>query len=82
MNTKIVQSSILLAELAEKKKKTCASIYPFEDLECGQSFTEPLDHLKLNSLRSIVSRRNKKQDKFFVVAVHEDLNLIEVGRVE
>jgi len=54
--------------------------YPWIQLKVGESFVVQKTEAKLSSLRSMVSRAQKKYGKKFKVAVHE--GCYEVGRVQ
>ena len=76
---RVVESDIkeeLIPSLHHRKK------YPFEMLLPGQSFVIPIDEVKPASLRTIVSRRNQRSEKQFVVVTHKEFNCFEVGRIK
>lgn len=83
MPLQIVQSSPKANEAAEKKASERAEMYPFEQLEKGQSFTLPIDECNWKSLRIIVYKRNSKYkgEREFAFIKHEDLGLVEVARI-
>jgi hypothetical protein len=54
--------------------------YPWNELECGQSFAIPKDKIKLSTLRPMATAKGKRWNKKFKVIEHADV--YEVGRVE
>uniref|UniRef100_A0AAU7YTV7 Uncharacterized protein n=1 Tax=Stenotrophomonas phage vB_SmaS_QH3 TaxID=3229738 RepID=A0AAU7YTV7_9CAUD len=83
MPVQIVASSPKAKEVAETKREQRAEMYPFDQLEIGQSFTVPLDECNWKSLRIIVYKRNAKYkgEREFSFLKHDDLNLVEVARI-
>lgn len=83
MSIPIVQSSSKAAEIAKlyEQQKHTLTVYPFDQLEVGQSFSVELDEKKYKSIHAIASRKGKMQKKKFVVIRHTDLNLLEVARI-
>ena len=79
MEIQIVQSSDKMKEDAVKSALK-AELYPFDKLEAGQSFTLAIESANLQSLRTIASRKSKNGKRFAVV-LHEELSLVEVGRL-
>lgn len=53
--------------------------YPWNELECGQSFAIPKDRIKLLTLRPMATAKGKKLNKKFRVVEHGDC--YEVGRL-
>jgi hypothetical protein len=53
--------------------------YPFNSLQIGQSFPIKKDEVKLETLRSIVSKAGKKLEMKFRVISHDEC--YEVGRI-
>jgi hypothetical protein len=79
----IVESSPQAKEAAETKRKKRAEMYPFEQLEVGQSFTVPLDECNWKSLQTIVYKRNAaNEDREYTFVKHDGLNLAEVARIK
>lgn len=80
MTYQIVQASQQALNKAEVSNR---SIYPFSQLEVGQSFLVPIAEVTEVNLRMAVSRQNKKKDgKNFTVVKHgEPHNVFEVARV-
>lgn len=58
-------------------------LYPFEDLEIGQSFILRNHAIKLASIRSAASAKGIKLHRKFKVAecVEDGTHIIEVGRI-
>lgn len=80
MSIQIVESSPAALAIIEKKEfKKKDSIYPFNQLNVGQSFTVPMAECNLQSIRVIAGRKSKN-DKMFTVVVHADLEIVEVAR--
>ena len=80
MAIEIVTMSPQAEAFAKAKAKSLALVYPFDDLQAGQSFTVPKAEANLGSLRAIASRKSKGE-KRFVVIKHEELGVVEVARV-
>lgn len=72
-------------EKQEKPKVKQNVIYPFDDLEVGQSFTLPLDGCNWKSLRISTYHKNardrSKEGRHFAFFKHEEINLCEVARI-
>lgn len=83
MPVQIVASSPKAKEAAETKRKTRGEMYPFEQLQVGQSFTVQLDECNWKSLRIITYKRNAKfkGEREFTFVKHDYLNLVEVARI-
>lgn len=65
-----------------KTERNRASLYPFDDLDVGTSFTCKLEAVNWKSLRVCVSQRNKRNNgKKFVFIKHDNLGLCEVARI-
>ena len=54
--------------------------YPFDAMECGQSFVIVFGEVNESTLRNIVSTQNAGGEKKFIVVKHSDLKLYEVAR--
>lgn len=83
MAIQITESSPKAAEAAKVKRETRAEMYPFDQLNVGQSFTVPFDECNWKSLRIIVYKRNAKYkgEREFAFIKHDDLSLVEVARI-
>lgn len=66
-------------KIKEDRRKIVKYNFPWDIIECGQSFTIPIEQIKLITLRSKASVFGKKLNKRFKVAIHDDC--YEVGRV-
>lgn len=66
--------------LALKSQPKANTLYPFDALENGQSFTVKLEGANLPSLQAIASRKSKNGKQFRVLR-HEDLQVVEVARI-
>lgn len=53
--------------------------FPWDTIECGQSFAVPKDEIKLLTLRPMATAKGKKLNKKFRVVEHDDC--YEVGRL-
>lgn len=84
MAVSIVESSPKVKEVKKNKQEQRGEMYPFEQLEVGQSFTVPLAECNWKSLRIIVYKRNAKfkGEREFVFVKHDDLQLCEVARIQ
>lgn len=80
MSIEIVSMSPKAVEVSKTHSQLPQSVYPFDKLEAGQSFTVPKSEAKLGSLRAIASRKSKG-GKRFVVIQHEEPALVEVARL-
>lgn len=67
-------------KLLKPEPKQTKHDFPWLTLECGQSFIVQFEEMKLQTLRPLVSNMNRKLNKKFKIAVHD--NCYEVGRVE
>lgn len=85
------QSSPQATQARENKERRNGPdpMYPFKELEAGQSFTVPLDECNWKSLRALVYKQNRlyrnghgEQDREFVFVKHDGLNLAEVARIK
>lgn len=72
----------------KSKERESKSLYDFEVLEVGMSFTVPLAECNWKSLRTTVYKKNKEyrradgsQDREFAFIKHDELNLVEVARI-
>lgn len=54
--------------------------FPWDKLECGQSFKVPKEYIKAETLRPMCSLKGKQMNKKFKMIVHDDC--YEVGRVK
>jgi len=54
--------------------------FPWNTVECGESFAVPRDQIKLETLRPLCSAKGKELNKKFRMIVHE--NCYEVGRIK
>lgn len=84
MSVLIVESSPKAKEVTESKREQRAEMYPFEQLQPGQSFTVPIDECNWKSLRIITYKRNAKfkGEREFAFVKHDDLKLVEVARIK
>lgn len=73
----IFKSSEKLTQIPSKRDKRD---WPWNKLECGQSFSIPLVEIKPETLRPLVSLKGKELGKKFKMVMHEEV--YEVGRVE
>ena len=80
MSLQIGPSSCDLSKVVELPR-TREGKYPFDRLEVGESFTAQIVDTNEKSLRACVIARNKKGVKKFVFVRHDDLGLLEVGRI-
>lgn len=82
----IVQSSPIMQDEEQREalqpKRHYYAKYPFDDLLPGQSFTVAYDDNK-NKVKTLRARAKQKTGAGveFCVIVHEEENLIEVGRI-
>ena len=56
-------------------------LYPLDSMKIGDAFAVPFDHVREDSLRTVMSRKGKKKRKKFVVLKHDDMKVFEVARV-
>lgn len=91
MPIEIVKSSPKAMAIREGKSKEreSKSVYNFEGLEDGQSFTVPFAECNWKSLRTIVYKKNANyrkadgsQDREFAFIKHDNLQLVEVARIK
>lgn len=73
----IFKSSEKLTQIPPKREKRN---WPWNSLECGQSFSIPLTEIKAETLRPLCSLKGKELGRKFKMVVHEEV--YEVGRVE
>lgn len=73
----IFKSSEIVAKTTQSREKWA---FPWEALECGQSFAVPKDKIKLTTLRSKASIQGQKLNRKFRVVEHDAV--YEVGRLE
>lgn len=73
----IFQSSEKLTKIPPKREKRD---WPWNKLECGQSFSIPLTEIKPETLRPLCSLKGKALGRKFKMVVHDEV--YEVGRVE
>jgi hypothetical protein len=57
------------------------SIYPFDEMQIGQSFSVPFSDSREKSLRTQVSLAIKRTGKKFKIIKHKELALFEVARL-
>jgi hypothetical protein len=57
--------------------KRFAKKYPFDEIQCGQSFFIPLADANIGSLRSILSHKRE-----FKMIIHYSKGWVEIGRVK
>lgn len=83
MAIQIVESSPKVKEASETKREQRGEMYPFDQLQVGQSFTVPIDECNWKSLRIITYKRNAKYkgEREFAFVKHDDLQLVEVARI-
>lgn len=83
MNIEIVASSPLAQEVAKKHAAASKVLYPFADLEIGQSFTILIAECNWKSLRTLVYQKNARsmEGVKFKFLKHDDMGLIEVARI-
>lgn len=86
MNFEIIESSPLAKGLVEKAATSRTKpepMYPFDQLEVGQSFTVPLEFEKWKSLRSMTYQKSRKEKRFmFIKHDNETAKCYEISRVE
>lgn len=73
----IFKSSEKLTQIPPKREKRN---WPWKELECGQSFSVPIEEIKDITLRPLCSAKGRELGKKFKMIVHEDV--YEVGRVK
>lgn len=73
----IFKSSEKLTQIPPKREKRN---WPWNKLECGQSFSIPLVEIKPETLRPLCSLKGRELNKRFKMVVHNDV--YEVGRVK
>jgi hypothetical protein len=76
-NYPIFQSSL---KIKEDRRTNVKRNFPWNTIECGQSFAVPLAEMKFITLRSMASVKGKKLHKIFKVVAHNDV--YEVARIE
>ena len=80
MAFEIVESSPQALELAKQPKGSGGNVYPFNDLQLGQSFRLKLSEAKVASIQSLCSRKSK-DGKVFKLVKHEEIDVLEVARI-
>lgn len=84
MSVQIVASSPQAEALANDPNAVIAgqrrTIYPFNKLQKGQSFTVPKADAKIKSIR-LIAKRKSVDGKQFAVIEHESPAVIEVARI-
>lgn len=73
----IFKSSEKLTQIQPKREKRD---WPWNKLECGQSFSVELSEIKPETLRPLCSLKGKELGRKFKMIMHEDV--YEVGRVK
>lgn len=81
MEFKITESSPKAKSINPDMKSN--AVYPFDQLEVGQSFTIKKSACNWKSLRVVVSQRNAraKGAKEFAFIMHDEIDLVEVARI-
>lgn len=74
MSPRIYPSSSLMTKSRKKHD------FPWEQLECGQSFNVPITYMKKESLRALCSMKGGELRKKFRLAVHD--SHYEIGRIK
>ena len=64
---------------SEDRRTNVKRNFPWNDVECGQSFAVPKSEMKVMTLRSMASVKGKKLKKKFRVVEHEEA--YEVARI-
>jgi hypothetical protein len=84
MKFDIIEASPLAKGVTDKAtSRTIDPIYPFDQLEVGQSFTVPLDFDKWKSLRTMTYQKSRKNKRFiFLKHDNESNKCYEISRVE
>lgn len=67
-------------KLTDTKPTRAKRNWPWNTLECGQSFIVPLEEIKQITLRPLCSAKGRELNKKFKMVVHEEC--YEVGRVK
>lgn len=84
MTIQIVASSPQAEELRKNPNAIVTqgqrTVYPFDKLEIGQSFTLPKAEAKIKSIKLIASRKSKDGKRFTVIE-HESPAVVEVARI-
>lgn len=76
----IIQSSERITQDRRKFRNISNRNWPWNLLDCGQSFAVQKDEIKFKTLRSICSIKGKQFGKRFKAVEHD--NCYEVGRIE
>jgi hypothetical protein len=79
MSIEIVTSSPQAIEAAKETTRG-QTLYPFDKLEVGQSFTLPAAECNIASLQVVTSRKSKKGKRFKMIQ-HDALGIVEVARI-
>ncbi len=79
MSFEILPSSTKAMEVGTKRKTPPNKVYPFDELQVGQSFGGKLEENNWKSIRVLTSQRSKG-GKRFVFVVHEEIGMFEVAR--
>jgi|WetSurMetagenome_2_1015567.scaffolds.fasta_scaffold104786_5 hypothetical protein len=80
----IVETSAKALQESETKKPGAIVgkvIYPFLQLNTGQSFIVPISEANQKSLY-MLCRYHSKHNKRFIMVKHKELNIIEIARIE
>jgi len=67
-------------KINEDRRTNVKRNFPWNTINCGQSFAVPLNEMKLITLRSMASAKGKKLHKKFKVVQHE--TTYEVARID
>lgn len=67
------------ANVSQDRRTNVKRNFPWNVINCGQSFAVPLDEMKAATLRSQCSVMGKKLHKKFKMIIHE--NAYEVARI-
>lgn len=81
MKINIVDSSPKARGIVPKEEDK--KMYPFDQLEVGQSFTIAKSECNWKSVRTCVYQQNARHKgrKQFTFVIHEEHNLVEVARI-
>lgn len=75
----IVESSPLMRN---KKHRGLKRDWPWQQLECGQSFVVSKDDIKIETLRPMCSQKGRSFNPIRKFRVVEHTNFYEVGRIK
>lgn len=68
------------SKINEDRRTNVKRNFPWNIINCGQSFAVPLNEIKIQTLRSQCSVMGKKLHKKFKVVIHNDC--YEVARID